>query len=85
MRHKYLSTWASLFVVVGLLLTVAAGCSSDTASSSSSPEAAAAVSEFTAEEIIEQSNAKMAAVKSASFAADMSLAVQGDAARATVR
>ena len=83
MRHKYLSTWASLFVVVGLLLTVAAGCSSDTASSSSSPEAAAAVAEFTAEEIIEQSNAKMAAVKSASFAVDMALEVQGDTAQAT--
>ncbi len=83
MRHKHLSTWASLFVVAGLLLAVAAGCgSSDSGSSSPSPDTAA-VSDLSAEEIIEQSNAKMAEVKSASFAADMALDVRGDTAQAT--
>jgi len=75
MRHKSVSTWLVLVLVLTLL--AAAGCGGDKASSSSSPAATAAVG-VSADQVVKDSEAKMAQLTSASFIADMSLGVQGD-------
>jgi len=75
MRHKSVSTWLVLVLVLTLL--AAAGCGGDKASSSSSPAATAAVG-VSADQVVKDSEAKMAQLTSASFIADMILDVQGD-------
>lgn len=83
MRHKHLSTWAVSFIALGLLLFVTAGCGSTAAPSGGSSPSSAAVTDLSAAEIVAQSNTKMAAVKSGSFTADMSLQIQGDTTKIT--
>lgn len=79
MRRKHLSVLAALALAVGLLLLAVAGCGGkDTTSTTSSPAASAVTTNLSAQEIVDQSNAKMADVTSASFTADMALKIQGD-------
>jgi hypothetical protein len=75
MRRKSVSTW----LVLGLALTLLAaiGCGGDKSSSSSAPAATAAAG-VSADQVVKDSEAKMAQLKSASFTADMGLEVQGD-------
>jgi hypothetical protein len=79
MRRKSVSTW--LVLVLALTLLAAAGCGGDKSSSSSSPAAAAAG--VSADQVVKDSEAKMAQLKSASFTADVGLAVQGDPSKMT--
>jgi hypothetical protein len=76
MRHKSVSTW----LVLGLALTllVAVGCGGSGSSSGSAPAATAAAADVSADQVVKDSEAKMAQVKSASFTADLGLDVQGD-------
>jgi hypothetical protein len=83
MRSRRTSVLAVLFVVLGLLLLASAGCGSSATPSGSSSASSAATADLSADEIIAQSNTKMAAVKSGSFTADMGLQVQGDASKMT--
>lgn len=76
MRHKSVSMWTVLVLLLALTLLAAAGCGGDK-SSSSSPETTAAPA-VSAEQVVKDSEAKMAQLKSASFTADMGLEVQGD-------
>jgi hypothetical protein len=81
MRRKSVLTW--LVLVLAFTLLVAAGCGGDNSSSSSSPAATAVAADVSADQIVKDSEAKMAALKSASFTADMGLEVQGDPAKMT--
>jgi hypothetical protein len=81
MRRKSVLTW--LVLVLAFTLLVAAGCGGDTSSSSSAPAATAVAADVSADQIVKDSEAKMAALKSASFTADMGLEVQGDPAKMT--
>ena len=83
MRRKHLSSRAVSFIVLGLLLLVIAGCGNEAAPSGGSSPNSAAVADLSAEEIVAQSNTKMAAVKSGSFTADMALQLQGDTTKIT--
>ena len=74
---------AILVLVLALaLVAVACGGSGDQASTASSA-AATAASGPSADQIVKDSEAKMATVNSASFAADFALKVQGDTAKMT--
>ena len=74
---------AILVLVLALaLVAVACGGSGDQASTASSA-AATAASGASADQIVKDSEAKMATVNSASFAADFALKVQGDTAKMT--
>jgi hypothetical protein len=64
-----------------LALVTVAGCGGDSSSDSGSPEAAAA--DMSADEIVKESEAKMAQVNSAAFTADMALKIQGDTEKMT--
>ncbi len=76
---------AVVLLVLMLVLAAAAGCgSSNTASSGASAAAAATVaSGVDAAQVVKDSEAKMATVKSAAFTADLGLQVQGDTAKMT--
>ncbi len=76
MRRRRLATWAVLLLALSLTLAVAAGCGGD-----SSDEGSGATTDLSAEEIVAQSEAKMAELSSASFVADLSLQMEGDAAQ----
>lgn len=79
MRVKSFAPWVVLLLVVALI--AAAGCgSSSTPASSPSPTVPAGVS---ADQVVKDSEAKMAQVTSASFVADMGLQVQGDTSQMT--
>lgn len=82
MHRTFPKTWPALILVLALLVAVVAGCGGDSSSdeSSAAPTTAAGMS---ADQIVKESEAKMAAVTSASFAADFSLAVQGDPEKMT--
>lgn len=80
MRRMSVPTW--LVLVLALTLLVAVGCG-DKSSSSSSPRATAAAAGVSAGQIVKDSEAKMAQLKSASFSADMGLEVQGDPSKMT--
>lgn len=71
---------AVLLLVLALML-VAVGCGGDGGSNASSPAATAA--DVSAEQIVKDSEAKMATVGSASFVADLGLEIQGDAEKMT--
>ena len=75
---------ALLLLLVLALALVAVGCggSGDEASTASSA-AATAASGQSADQIVKDSEAKMATVNSASFTADLALKVQGDTAKMT--
>jgi hypothetical protein len=75
MRRKSVSTW--LVLVLALTLLAAAGCGGDKSSSSGSPAATAAAG-VSADQVVKDSEAKMAQLKSASFTADVGLEVKGD-------
>ena len=78
MCRKSVSTWLVLVLVLALTLLAAAGCGGDKSSSSGSPGATAAAAGVSADQVVKDSEAKMAQLKSASFTADMGLEVQGD-------
>lgn len=78
MRRKHLSLWAAFALALGLLLLAVAGCGDDGASTSGSPSATAVTTSLSAQEIVRQSNARMAKVTSAAFTADMALKTEGD-------
>lgn len=80
MRRMSVPTW--LVLVLALTLLVAVGCG-DKSSSSNSPRATAAAAGVSADQIVKDSEAKMAQLKSASFSADMGLEVQGDPSKMT--
>jgi hypothetical protein len=80
MRRRSVSAWLVLLLAMALL--VAVGCGAQT-SSSSSPAATAAAASVSADQVVKDSEAKMAQVKSASFAADMGLEVKGDPSKMT--
>jgi len=82
MRRKFLTPWAVLLLVLVLVLVAAAGCGGDSSSSSdSSTEAATTDTSQSPEQIVKDSETKMAAVKSASFTADVNLEIQGDTSK----
>jgi hypothetical protein len=81
MRRKSVSTW--LVLVLALALLAAAACGGDKSSASSSPGATAAAVGVSADQVVKDSEAKMAQVKSASFSADMGLEVKGDPSKMT--
>ena len=82
MRRKYVSMWMVLVLVLAVALLAAAGCGGDKAASGGSPAATIAAG-VSADQVVKDSEAKMAQVKSASFTADMGLEVQGDASQMT--
>jgi hypothetical protein len=77
MRLRSTAPWAVLVLAVVLLL-VGAACGGDTSSSATASPAATVPAGVTADQVVKDSEAKMAQVTSASFAADAGLAVQGD-------
>jgi hypothetical protein len=87
MRARVLTHGTLLLLVLALLLVaVAAGCGgSDKASSGSSAAAtlAAAADGRTADQIVKDSETKMATVNSAAFSADFALKVEGDTSKMT--
>jgi len=84
MRRTLLIPWVVLFLAFALFIAVAAGCGGDSSSSGgSSEETAAAAADLSADEIVKESEAKMAQVKSASFTADVALEMQGDPEKMT--
>jgi hypothetical protein len=80
MRRRTMSTW--LVPILALALLAAAGCGGDKSSSSSAPAATVAAG-VSADQVVKDSEAKMAQLNSASFTADMALEVQGDPAKMT--
>ena len=74
---------AVLLLVVVLALGAAAGCGGSDKASSGASAAATVASGVDAAQIVKDSEAKMATVNSASFAADFGLQVQGDTAKMT--
>ena len=80
MRRRTVSTW--LVLIVALALLAAVGCGGDKSSSSSAPAATDAAG-VSADQVVKDSEAKMAQLNSASFTADMALEVQGDPAKMT--
>jgi len=80
MRRRTVSTW--LVLIVALALLAAVGCGGDKSSSSSAPAATVAAG-VSADQVVKDSEAKMAQLNSASFTADMALEVQGDPAKMT--
>jgi hypothetical protein len=81
MRRRSVSAWLVLLLAIALL--VVAGCGGQTSSSGSSPAATAATASVSADQVVKDSEAKMAQLKSASFAADMGLEVKGDPSKMT--
>ena len=82
MHRRFPTRRAALLLVLALLVVAVAGCGSDSSSDVSSA-APAAASDISADQIVKESEAKMAAVTSASFTADFGLEVQGDAEKMT--
>ena len=74
---------AVLLLVLLLVLVAAAGCGSSDKASSGASSAATMASGVDAAQVVKDSEAKMATVKSASFTADFGLQVQGDTTKMT--
>lgn len=74
-----------LLAVVALVALLAVGCGGDNQGqgASASPSASGGDQELTAQQIVDNSQAAMANLKSASFTLDLSAAVQGDTAKMT--
>ena len=83
MRRKSVSMWTVLALVLALILLAAAGCGGGKSSSNGSPGATTVASGVSPDQVVKDSEAKKAQVKSASFIADMGLQVQGDASKMT--
>ena len=83
MRRKSVSMPIVLALVLVLALLAAAGCGGDKSSSATSPVATAAAADVSADQVVKDSEAKMAQLTSASFIADMGLEVQGDPEKMT--
>ncbi len=81
MRGKSMSRW--LVLVLALTLLAAAGCGGDTSTSGGSPGATAVAAGVSADQVVKDSEAKMAQLTSASFTADMGLEIQGDPTKMT--
>ena len=64
MYRKSVSTWTVLVLVIALTLLAVAGCGGDKASSSSSAAATTAASSVSADQVVKDSEAKMAQLKS---------------------
>ena len=77
-----ISRRGAVLLLVLALLVVAVGCGGDDASTADSP-AAMAAGGVSADQIVKDSEAKMATVNSASFIADLSLEMQGDTEKMT--
>ena len=75
-----ISRRGAILLLVLALMIVAVGCGDDGDQNASSPDTVAGVS---ADQIVKDSEAKMASVGSASFVADLSLQVQGDTEKMT--
>jgi hypothetical protein len=82
MHRRFPTTWAALVLALALLVVTVAGCGDD-ASSDASSAAPAVVADKSADQIVKESEARMATVKRASFTADFGLEVQGDPAKMT--
>jgi hypothetical protein len=82
MRRTSTASWAAIALAVALLLVAAAcgGTSSSSASSSPAPAVPAGVS---ADQVVKDSEAAMAAVTSAAFVMDAGMTVQGDTSKMT--
>jgi hypothetical protein len=78
-----ISRRAAILVLVLALALVAVACGGDGDEASTADSATTAVSGQSADQIVKDSEAKMATVNSASFAADIALKVQGDTAKMT--
>ena len=74
---------AVLLLVLALVLVAVAGCGGSDKAATASSAAATAASGQSADQIVKDSEARMATVKSASFTADLGLQVQGDTAKMT--
>lgn len=82
MRRTFPRYWAVLFLALALLAAAVAGCGND--SSSDEPSAApTAASGKSADELVKESEARMAQLNSASFTADFALEIQGDPEKMT--
>ncbi|MCX6372475.1 MAG: hypothetical protein NTX16_05225 [Actinobacteria bacterium] len=76
-----MSRW--LVLVLALTLLAVAGCGGDTSTSGGSPEATTVAAGVSADQVVKDSEAKMAQLTSASFTADMGLEIQGDPTKMT--
>jgi hypothetical protein len=83
MRAMFSRRGVVLLLVLALLLVAATGCGSDKASTTEASPAVTAAAGVSADQIVKDSEAKMATVNSASFVADLGLEVQGDTAKIT--
>jgi len=81
MRCRSMSTWLVLVLILTVLAAI--GCGGDKSSSGGSPGTAAVAADVSADQVVKDSEAKMAQLKSASFTADMGLEVQGDPTKMT--
>ena len=81
MRGKSMSRWLVLVLVLTLLAV--AGCGGDTSTSGGSPAATAVAAGVSADQVVKDSEAKMAQLTSASFTADVGLEIQGDPTKMT--
>jgi hypothetical protein len=81
MRHPFLKSWVVLVLALALVLVAVAGCGGE--SSSDDGSSVAATADMSADQIVKESEAKMAAVTSGSFTADFALEIQGDASKMT--
>jgi hypothetical protein len=76
-----MSRWLVLVLVLTLLAV--AGCGGDTSTSGGSPGATAVAVGVSADQVVKDSEAKMAQLTSASFTADVGLQIQGDPTKMT--
>lgn len=86
MRARVSSRGVVLLLVLALVLAAAvvAGCGGDSeASTTGTPAAAVAAPDQSADQIVKDSEAKMATVNSAAFTADFGLRLQGDTSKMT--
>jgi hypothetical protein len=82
MHRRFPRSLPALVLVLALLALAAAGCGSGSSSDQTSP-AATAANGMSADQIVKESEARMATVTSASFTVDLGLRVQGDTEKMT--
>jgi hypothetical protein len=83
MRAMNRGRGAALLLALALVLVAVTGCGGNDQAATSSSAVATAASGQSADQIVKDSEAKMATVTSASFTADLGLQVQGDTAKMT--